>query len=420
MPHFSKTSAFFVSTLVLAVILGGAFWLAPAHAQSGEIALQIPLPGTTACTDPANAGKNCVQDLGEYILNFYRWFVTVAGVFAVAMLILAGFRWITAAGNTGKIQDSKDMLYGAYSGIVLIMLSFLLLQFINPSILSLRLPVQSIDRSDFFLGKVFCLDQEVEEDRSTLQCGDLATLKNVKTSGGAKQRCIFSDCPSGQICSVTDNDTGEFGCRSPEEACRKTSSRSCKKTDELFQTYGVASLTCRKRDITASIGPVKVGASDDCDANEPWTAFSPLSRDDIGISMFQFGYECSGSPRGARFSCNVGEGRGTPCWDGKGNRPKVKTDDTIRSGVPIQVRATCTDDLRANKSADAICCGLIGKKEIDCRQQGHDDEVAVPCEFYNTDESQKDQEYQSMEGGGDKTQCNFPNKCWMQLKLLSP
>jgi hypothetical protein len=77
------------------------------------------------------------ESIGQYIAAFYIFFVALTGVLAVAMMVLAGFRWITAAGNASKITEAKDMINGALFGLMLVLLSYLLLNLINPTLTKL-------------------------------------------------------------------------------------------------------------------------------------------------------------------------------------------------------------------------------------------------------------------------------------------
>ncbi|MFA6512257.1 MAG: transglycosylase SLT domain-containing protein [Patescibacteria group bacterium] len=89
----------------------------------------VEIPGLF--TGPIVVGN---ETLGQYIAAFYMFFVGLTGVLAMAMLVYSGFRRITAAGNSSKVQESTDIMNAALSGVVLVMLSYLLLNLINPAL----------------------------------------------------------------------------------------------------------------------------------------------------------------------------------------------------------------------------------------------------------------------------------------------
>lgn len=75
---------------------------------------------------------------GQYIRALYVYFVGVVGVLAVAMIMYAGFLWITAAGNATRVTQAKEQMNAAVIGLILTLTSFLLLQLINPELVKLR------------------------------------------------------------------------------------------------------------------------------------------------------------------------------------------------------------------------------------------------------------------------------------------
>lgn len=77
------------------------------------------------------------ETIGQYIAAFYMFFVSITGIFAITMLLYGGYRRITAAGNASKIQESNDITNGALAGVVLTMVSYLLLNLINPTLTKL-------------------------------------------------------------------------------------------------------------------------------------------------------------------------------------------------------------------------------------------------------------------------------------------
>ncbi|MBU2236326.1 pilin [Patescibacteria group bacterium] len=91
-----------------------------------KIELNIPIGGVTS-----------VDDLGEYIRIFYEFFVTSAGVLAAVMMVIGGYKWVTAAGNASMIDGAKELVMSAVMGLVLALTSYLILNAINPNITSL-------------------------------------------------------------------------------------------------------------------------------------------------------------------------------------------------------------------------------------------------------------------------------------------
>jgi len=101
--------------------------LLPLVVSAAPIPLNIPIGDTKS-----------VDDLGEYIRIFYEFFVTSAGILAAAMMVIAGYKWITAAGNTSIISGAKEQIMSAVFGLILALTSYMILNAINPNIVSLQ------------------------------------------------------------------------------------------------------------------------------------------------------------------------------------------------------------------------------------------------------------------------------------------
>ena len=69
----------------------------------------------------ATGGQGSFRQLALTIVNF---FLTFLGLIAVVMIIYGGFLYVTAAGAQEKIESAKKIIMYAVIGIVVILLSF--------------------------------------------------------------------------------------------------------------------------------------------------------------------------------------------------------------------------------------------------------------------------------------------------------
>ncbi len=117
-------------------------------AVTREIVVQLGIPGLTHnCTLPENIDREnpdkprqCVNDLGDYISVLYRFLAGGIVIVSAVMVMWGGFKWLTASGNTGRVQDAKDVIYSSVIAILLVLGSYILLFTINPQLVSLKLP----------------------------------------------------------------------------------------------------------------------------------------------------------------------------------------------------------------------------------------------------------------------------------------
>jgi hypothetical protein len=83
--------------------------------------------------------------LASYIVGIYSYGAGFAGLIAMLMLVLAGWKWLLAGGNPQKIMDAKSMINGVLIGLALLFGGQLLLRQISEGFnsvqsLSIRLP----------------------------------------------------------------------------------------------------------------------------------------------------------------------------------------------------------------------------------------------------------------------------------------
>ncbi|MFA7662507.1 MAG: pilin [Patescibacteria group bacterium] len=86
------------------------------------------------------AGTVNINSLGEYIQTVYNWSIGAISIIAVVMIMIAGFQWISSAGDEKAIGGAKERIKNAIFGLVVIGVSYLLLQLVNPATLSLKMP----------------------------------------------------------------------------------------------------------------------------------------------------------------------------------------------------------------------------------------------------------------------------------------
>lgn len=72
--------------------------------------------------------------LNQIVAWFYYFIIGVAGLAAFVMLVTGGVKYLTSAGNPSAIGDAKDQIKSALLGLLIILMSWLILQVINPDL----------------------------------------------------------------------------------------------------------------------------------------------------------------------------------------------------------------------------------------------------------------------------------------------
>lgn len=95
-------------------------------------------------------GLSKVNNLGEYIAGLYRYSIVLAGILAGIMVTVGGLKWLMAAGNASIIESAKKTIFGALVGLILVFTSYIILNTVNPQLVSLKVPTtRDVRREEF-------------------------------------------------------------------------------------------------------------------------------------------------------------------------------------------------------------------------------------------------------------------------------
>ena len=83
------------------------------------------------------AGEQAVADIGlgtkspvDVATNIINIMLGFLGMIAVVIILLGGFKWMTAAGNEDKISEAKKLLAAGLIGLIIILMSYGLAKFV--------------------------------------------------------------------------------------------------------------------------------------------------------------------------------------------------------------------------------------------------------------------------------------------------
>ena len=164
-------------------------------------------------------GESTVSSFGEYLQLVYQFALGIVGIIAVVLIMLGGLRWIAAAGNESAIGEAKEIIISAVTGLVIALLSYTILFFINPqttkvSMNILRIPVTLDDfeitslpkcTESSFSGKT-CLVSGTTGSApcETLTCNDIGDLDG--------KYCRGVSCETG-ACDRGPTDPSQYSCQ---------------------------------------------------------------------------------------------------------------------------------------------------------------------------------------------------------------
>jgi len=105
--------------------------------QPLKIKLNVPIPGLEEFSqgEGITVGKDTVA---KYIGGLYKFFIGIAGIVAVFMIVFGGVIWLFSGGSSERIGKAKEYILGAVFGLLLAVGSYTILYTINPSLVTLR------------------------------------------------------------------------------------------------------------------------------------------------------------------------------------------------------------------------------------------------------------------------------------------
>lgn len=366
----------------LVLLLGAAATVALAQQQRADLAPMTFRPNVPI----GSFSGNITVDgnlLPRYISAFYTYFLSVVGIIAVVMIMYGGFRWITAGGNPSRIGAAKEIIQSAIIGLILALTSRLILQTINPELVSLRLaPIQQIEQI-LQLGANCSETAEGRRAVGSIECGKPVSYTD---RDGRLATCISHQCEVASSVCAYNQERSEYACMSPDAICGLSS--NCSANDQL-----IASSTAQESGIPLVCRP------------QFYSFHLPGADNGVCTKTVKLGCQ----PNETKVSCDTGIQNQTdpsPCWDANG--PKQVT----MPGPGRDIAASCTNSPRAGVNTDAVCCAVNkAKASIYCRPTSvpGGQYVQVNCGSYNGLPG-------TYAGSGTRT-CDGDNRCYVWLRL---
>ena len=76
------------------------------------------------------------QDVRTTVSNVIKAFMGLLGIVAVVIILLGGFKWMTAGGNEEKVSEAKKLIISGVIGLVIILSAYAIAQFVVNAIIN--------------------------------------------------------------------------------------------------------------------------------------------------------------------------------------------------------------------------------------------------------------------------------------------
>ncbi len=127
--------------------------------------------------------ENSAIPIVELMKSLFKYGIQVIGLLAMVVIIIGGFIWATAAGNSNKVGEAKQWIFSGLGGLVLILFSYTLLRTINVKLVNFNVPtIEAITGIKINVHK--SNQQQVFEDAGYFDGTCAATFGNPANSQG--------------------------------------------------------------------------------------------------------------------------------------------------------------------------------------------------------------------------------------------
>jgi len=130
-------SKFFLSIFLTAVLLSGIFFYFNQAALAAQVTTDYLFGGdATNVQSLAEQSGLGLQDPRATVAKVINITLAFLGVIAVVLIVIAGFLWMTAAGNEEKIATAKKLMAGGVIGLIIVLAAFGIARFVINSLIS--------------------------------------------------------------------------------------------------------------------------------------------------------------------------------------------------------------------------------------------------------------------------------------------
>lgn len=165
---------------------------------------------------------NTTAMIGEYIKALYIFLISTLAILSVVMIAWAGITWLTAGGSAEKVGTAKARILGAIGGLALGLVSYVILQTINPDLVDFKItdvsPVKPVG----------CCYSYIDASQTSVQCDYLPKAECTDRTYSEKSCYEISWCGGTGCCLAY---TEEYGVAAIY--CQDTIISNCKKENFL-------------------------------------------------------------------------------------------------------------------------------------------------------------------------------------------
>ena len=93
-------------------------------------AVAAPNLGMSYAKDLNLAYQSANSDIRDTAVDIVKYLMTFLGIIAVVIILIGGFRWMTASGNEDRVASAKKTITAGAIGLVVILAAFAIVTFV--------------------------------------------------------------------------------------------------------------------------------------------------------------------------------------------------------------------------------------------------------------------------------------------------
>ncbi|MEK7640888.1 MAG: pilin [Patescibacteria group bacterium] len=152
--------------------------------------LIVPLPCLTLGVEKCATASE--TNPLKYIATLYNFGIGLGLLVAMAVIVFAGLRWATSAGNIAATADARDMIINAVLGVVMLLGATMILRIISPDLANLKLDaLKPLANKNFDFGahqkaldELYKIEKEQKARRKQIDTEIAELLKQVDAIKG--------------------------------------------------------------------------------------------------------------------------------------------------------------------------------------------------------------------------------------------
>ncbi|MBI5794432.1 hypothetical protein HZA87_05150 [Candidatus Uhrbacteria bacterium] len=121
---------------VLALSFGAIALMGVQHVSAQALTADELFGGSSTGEEFAASSGLGNANLVDSIASIIRIALGFLGVIAVVIILLGGFKWMTAGGNDEKVKSAKKLIFSGIIGLVIVIAAYAIASFVIDSIIT--------------------------------------------------------------------------------------------------------------------------------------------------------------------------------------------------------------------------------------------------------------------------------------------